>query len=279
MPPIVCSSHTISGIMPNSPVASRHGFADRVRACAEAGFDGMCLHFRDYAEQAARGASDIDLRAVLDHHGMRENSVEFLRDWFEPGGEDKIDLALRAARAFDARFINVGGDFDGRLPVAAMGPAFARLCRRAADIEVGIAVEIVAWGNVQDPASASELLAHGGPNAGIVLDAWHIFRGGIALERLAGLGADRIFCVQLSDAGPAIEGPLSRDTMHRRFCGEGVLPLGRFLDTLAQMGVSAPVACEVIAPEVAAMTLDEAARRALATTRQVVAGSEMMVRS
>ena len=194
-------------------------------------------------------------------------------------GSDDSALALRAARAFDARFINVGGDFDGRLPVAAMGPAFARLSRSAADSGVGIAVEIVAWGNIPDPESATELLDHGGPNAGIVLDAWHIFRGGIALQRLAGLVADRIFCVQLSDAGQAIEGPLSRDTMRRRFCGEGVLPLGRFLDTLAQMGVSAPVACEVIAPEVAAMALDEAAQRAFATTREAVAGSEMKVRS
>lgn len=265
--------------MPGGPVASRHDFADRVRACAEAGFDGMCLHFRDYAEQIAGGATDAGLRAALDRHGLRENSVEFLRDWFEPGGEDNIALALSAARAFGAKFITVGGDFDDRLPVAAMGPAFARLCRRAADSGLGIAVEIVAWGNIADPASAMELLAHGGPNAGLVVDAWHVFRGGIALEALAGLPADRILCVQLSDAGPAIEGPLSRDTMHRRFCGEGTLDLRGFLDTLARMGVCAPLAAEVIAPEVAAMALDDAAQRAFATTRRAVAGTEMMVRS
>ena len=280
MPPIVCSSHTISGVLPGGLIASRHGFAERVRACADAGFDGMCLHMRDYAEQIAGGATDEELRAVLVRHGMTENSVEFLRDWFEPGGEDNIALALRAADAFGARFINVGGDFDrSDRSASTLGPAFAALCARAAERGVGVALEIVAWSNIHDPASAMELLGFGGPKAGLVIDAWHIFRGGVSLEALRMLDAGRVFCVQLSDAGPTVEGSLSYDTVHRRFCGEGVFDLGGFLDTLAQMGVAAPLAVEVIAPEVAGMALDEVARHAYATTRRAVAGSRMMVRS
>lgn len=280
MPPIVCSSHTISGVMPGGPIASRHGFADRVRACAEAGFDGMCLHFRDYAEQVSAGMSDADLRAVLDFHGMTENSVEFLRDWFRPEGEANVVLALDAAEAFGAKFLSIGGDLDRPgLPVAAMIPAFAALCRRAAERGLGVALEIVAWGNVRDPATAMELVTAGGPNAGLVIDAWHIFRGGVSLESLQTLDPRRISCVQLSDAGPAGPGPLSHDTMRRRFCGEGDLELGAFLDALARIGVAAPLAVEVIAPEVAGMALDEVARRAYATTLRTVMASELMVRS
>ena len=171
MPPIACSSHTISGVLPGGIIASRHGFADRVRACAEAGFDGMCLHLRDYAEQIAAGATDADLRAVLDEHGMTENSVEFLRGWFEPGGESDVSLALDAAKAFGAKTINVGPDLENSSrPVAEMGPAFAALCKRAADRGLGVALEIVAWGNVRDPASARELLAYAGGNAGLVVE-------------------------------------------------------------------------------------------------------------
>lgn len=280
MPPIVCSSHTISGVMPGGIIASRHGFAERVRACAEAGFTGMCLHLRDYAEQVAAGSSDADLRAVLDEHGMVENSVEFLRDWFEPRGEPNLALALRAAEAFGARSINVGADLGGsHRPVAAMGPAFASLCERAAARGLKIALEIVAWSNVHDPVSARELLAYGGGNAGLVIDAWHIFRGGISLEDLGTLGPETILCVQLNDAGPAILEPLSYDTLHRRFCGEGVFDLVAFLDRLAQMGVSAPLSVEVISPEVAGTALRDVALRAFATTMRVVAGSAMMARS
>lgn len=276
MPPIVCSSHTISGVMPGGTVASRHGFEARVRACAEAGFDGMCLHMRDYAEQATAGSSDADLRSMLGHYGMRENSVEFLRDWFEPTGEENIALALRAALAFDAKFINASPNLDDEgYPVAAMGPAFAALCARAADGGIGIALEIVAWGNVRDIESAAELIGYGGANAGLVLDAWHVFRGGISLDSLRSVDPERVFCVQVSDAGAAMPGPLRYDTMHRRFCGEGEVDLGGFLDTLAGMGVGAPVAVEVIAPEVAELALGEVTRRAFATTVRAVAGSRM----
>ncbi len=263
--------------MPGGLIASRHGFADRVRACAEAGFDGMCLHFRDYAEQIAAGATDAGLRAVLDEHGMRENSVEFLRDWFEPAGENDITLALNAAKAFGAKTINVGPDLEnGNRPVAEMGPAFAALCNRAAGRGLRVALEIVAWGNVRDVASARELLAYAGGNAGLVIDAWHVFRGGISLEDLRTLTPDQVLCVQLSDAGPTIVGPLNHDTIYRRFCGEGVFDLGGFLDTLAQMGVTAPLAVEVIAPEAAGMALRDVARHAYATTMRVVADSDMM---
>ncbi|MBI4921620.1 MAG: sugar phosphate isomerase/epimerase [Devosia nanyangense] len=278
MPPIVCSSHTISGVMPGGVIASRHRFEDRVKACAEAGFDGMCLHFRDYAEQRAAGKADKELRAVLDEFGMVENSVEFLRDWFRPEGEANIRLALSAAGAFGARHINVSPDLDDEAhPIAAMGPAFAALCDRAADRGVGVALELVAWGNVRTLDRALALLDLGGANAGLIIDSWHVFRAGIGLDELATLSPARIGCVQLSDAAATVVGPLSCDTMSRRFCGEGALDLRGLLDTLARMGVAAPLAVEVISPEAVGMVVQEAARRAFETTMRVVGDSRLTV--
>jgi sugar phosphate isomerase/epimerase len=283
MPSIVCSSHTISGVMPGSPKASRHSFADRVTACAEAGFTGMCLHFRDYAEQIAAGASDADLAAILADNGMAENSVEFLRDWFEPSAmaEANEDLAFRAAACFAAKFISVGADLDERnIPVASMGPQFARLCEKADDRGVAIALEIVAWSNVCDIDSALELLAFSPRNnAGLMVDAWHVFRGGISLSELKRLRAEQILCIQLNDAAQTVMQPLSYDTQNRKFCGEGDLDLGAFLDALAQIGVSAPLSVEVIAPEVAQMPLQDVARRAYVSTIEVIGASEMMAGS
>lgn len=243
----------------------------------------MCLHFRDYAEQIAAGATDADLAAILADNGMVENSVEFLRDWFEPSATAQAneDLAFRAAACFGAKFISVGADLDGRnIRVAAMGNQFARLCEKADDRGVAIALEIVAWSNVCDVDSALELLAFcPQDNAGLMIDAWHVFRGGISLSELKRLRAEQILCIQLNDAAQTVMHPLSFDTQNRKFCGEGDLDLGAFLATLAQIGGAAPLSVEVIAPEVAQLPLQEAARRAYVSTMQVVGASAMMAGS
>ena len=53
------------------PVILAHGslrhadFRDRVAAVASAGFDGLGLHVREYAQLRSQGWSDADIRAVL----------------------------------------------------------------------------------------------------------------------------------------------------------------------------------------------------------------------
>ncbi|MBL8588429.1 MAG: hypothetical protein JNK46_07870 [Methylobacteriaceae bacterium] len=84
---IVCSSHTISGVLPGSAVPARHGFRKRVAACAAAGYSGLCLHYRDYRDLRAHGWSDAELARILHENAMRDVGVEFLTDWFLEGAE------------------------------------------------------------------------------------------------------------------------------------------------------------------------------------------------
>lgn len=112
-PGLICSSHTISGVMPGEAVPARHDFVARVAACAEAGYSGMCLHFCDYRALHAAGRTDEFLSAVLRDHDMRDISIEFLLDWFlegEAGRQARSDerAAFDAARAYGARVLNVG---------------------------------------------------------------------------------------------------------------------------------------------------------------------------
>ena len=280
---LICSSHTISGVMPGAPVVTRHGFEARVRACAEAGFDGMCLHIRDHAKQRAEGRDDGWMRAVLDRHAMAVPAVEFLADWHD--GTDDADQtlaeALAATRCFGAEMLNVGADLAGRgVPPCDLVRPFVRLCERAADAGVRIALEVLAWGSVSDLGAATVLLdaAHGTAGSGrpgLVVDCWHVFRGGrISLGDLRRLDPALILGVQLNDAPAGVAGPPPVDTMRRQFCGEGTFDLPGFLRAVSGALPAAPVAVEVIAPEVAALPLDVAAHRASssALTTLVAAG-------
>ncbi|MBT1154724.1 sugar phosphate isomerase/epimerase [Aminobacter anthyllidis] len=268
----ICSSHTVSGVMPGSPVASRHGFASRVEACATAGYTGMCLHFRDYAEQRARGFGDGELRSILEVHGMKHVSVEFLTDWFMDGEAGLLsrrneETAFRAATAFGAKVLNVGPDLGGRgIPLDTMQQRFRALCGRAAAHDIAIALELVAWGNVKDVDTALAIIGEI-PNAGLVIDSWHVFRAGMPLADLKRIPADKVLCVQVNDADAMPTGALASETMNRRLCGQGGFDLAGFAATLDAMGVAVPFSIEVISPDLAALDLQKAAKLSFDTTR------------
>ena len=268
----MCSSHTVSGVMPGSALASRHRFEDRLEALEAAGYSGYWLHLRDYLEQKNMGLDDDRLRASFDRYGMRHRGVEFLTGWFLPGdaaAQETERAAFDAAKAIGASVVNAGADFTERgLPQKEMVAHFTALCARAADRGLAIALEIVPWSNVPDVEAALDFLVPA--NAGLVIDCWHIFRGGVPLSELARIPPERVLCVQVSDAGARPIGPLAEDTMRRRLCGEGAFDLVGFAAALDRAGVSVPFSVEIISPEMAALPLDVAARTSLAGARRLL---------
>lgn len=275
LPGLICSSHTISGVMPGGPKASRHDFFARVEACAAAGYTGMCLHFRDYAEQRAAGIGDASLKACLDGVGMTERSVEFLTDWFVDGEAGRVaraneEMVIEAASAFGATSINVGSDLQGRgIPRGTLRSRFRALCERAGRSGLSVALEIVAWSDVADIETALEVI-DGIPNAGLVLDSWHIFRGKVPLQDLLKIPPDRVLCVQINDADEKLQGHLNVDTVHRKLCGQGSFDLQAFCQTLDAAGIKIPLSVEIISPELAAMDLRAAAKASFDTAQTVL---------
>lgn len=265
-PELICSSHTISGVMPGGQVPARHSFRDRVSACAAAGYTGMCLHFRDYRALRESGHEDAILRDVLERHGMRHLSLEFLVDWFIDGPEGDQAKANEAAihaaaKAYGADSFNVGSDLRGRgIARSVMKDRFAALCRRAEDQGLKVALEIVPWSDVRDVDTALDMI-DGIDNAGLAVDSWHVFRGGIPLADIERIPGERIFCVQINDADAEVRGTLAEDTTRRKACGEGVFDLDGFVASLNRAGASVPLSVEIIAPGLATLDVREAAKK------------------
>ena len=256
---LICSSHTISGVMPGSTPASRHSFLDRVQGAAAVGFSGLCLHIRDYAEQAEQGYSDQALRQILQDHGILDLSLEFLTGW-EKGKAALEPMAWAAAHAFGIKVLSVGAppksEDHPELPAA-----FGALCERAAEHGVQIGLEITPWSHAYDLPSAQRLLqCH--PDAGLILDSWHIFRGAVPLEDIARLDPEKILQIQINDAGLDDQRPLMEQTMDRLAIGQGVFALEDFLTACLANGCTAPVAVEVISPHQADLPLGAALQMA-----------------
>ena len=256
-------------------------FEERVRAAAEAGFAAMGLYIGDYERLKAQGASDADLRAVLNHHGLRIVEIEALRGWSATGRPGKdCDAYLKAEtdvfRMSDAlgpgHHVQVIGPYAGTLDDAAQ--AFAGVCDRAAEHGLAAAIEFLPeMTNIPDAATAMQIVTRAGrANGGICLDSWHHFRGANDDDMLRAIPAERIFTVQFDD-GPRqrVDPDYYTDcTQHREIPGDGDFDLTGFLRLVAGMGVRLPLSVEVMSAKLQDRTAGEITQRLADATRAVV---------
>ena len=172
----------------------------------------------------------------------------------------------------------------------------ARVADRAADIGVLVHLEPIPFMPIKDAVTALEIVAEADrPNLGLQVDAWHHFRGPIpassnsakpeAMAESCGVffsfPGQRIFAIQVCDAGPP-QGRPFEDTMKRRlFPGEGEFPLATLIATLRLIGCQAPVSVEVFAdplsPEQQASTATKAAESARSLLKESTAALQTMM--
>lgn len=274
-PEFIASYWTLAGnALPRAPSQiSTHRFEDRVAAAATAGYSGIGLMHDDLAATAQRLGLGA-MRMCMADHGLRHLELEFLGDWFAQGerraASDRIRGALlEAAGALGARHIKVGGDrFGANWPQGQLVDSLGRLCEDAARHGTAVVLELLPWTQLATPAQALPLLAEvAAPNAGLMLDAWHLQRAGVPLGSLATLPPQWVRAAELSDAGPP-EGDLWSDTIHRRrLCGDGGFDLPAFIGALQQASFTGPWGIEIISDAQRALPLAQAAQRALSTAR------------
>jgi sugar phosphate isomerase/epimerase len=135
-----------------------------------------------------------------------------------------------------------------------------------------VALEFVPFSNIYGLEQALDL-AELAPNAGLVLDSWHVFRGGIALSDIAKLPANRVLCVQINDAKGQAEAPLAQDTLNRLPCGAGDFDLIGFLRVISETCSKAGVSVEIISPVFAALDAEIAAQASIRGIREILAAS------
>lgn len=275
-PPLVLAAHTISGVLPGDPLVVRHDLGARLFAARQAGFTGLCLHLRDYAQLAGQGVTDAQLRALYASHAMSVPAIEFLGDWHHATqqAQDTIALAFKAAQALQTDVINIGLDALGDAQsLDQLVRPLRDLAMCAADQGLRLALEPVAWGQGETLQQALDLIDKSGGPVGLVIDIWHLAWRGIAPEALRQIPPEMVLGLQISDsAAPANLPPahIRHATQNRLLCGTGALDLAGYLAIAADCGWRAPIAVEVISPDMAASEVAFAAVRAYETASPFV---------
>jgi sugar phosphate isomerase/epimerase len=271
MAELICSHFTLG---------AEASFDERIAAAAAAGFDAIGLLFATYQAERAQGRSPAELRRVADDHGVRVAEIEFVYGWTggavtdaplvpDISAADIEAVVYEMADAFGSRHVNVGdiGMSGPMLPRDEVAERFGALCDRAAAHGLLVAYEFLPWTETPTAEATLPIIrAAGRQNGGLLVDTWHLFRGGGSLASLAALPPEWITAVQIDDAGPP-EGEMWEDTtLRRRLPGDGELDLVGFLRTLRTMGVDAPIGIEIMSTELDART---PADRAVAVHRAV----------
>ncbi len=252
--------------------------AELIAAARAGGFAELAVWPADYQAWRAAGTSDEQARAQLEDAGIRVAQVDCLLMWM--AGETSARAVqeerdvFAAAAAFGAPVVSVIGPGDDRLSEDQLADRLAGVCRRGSAHGFEIALEVAPWkGNIDVPAAVRVATATGCSNVGLVLDNWHMARGGVTVGELRAVPGRFISSVQLSDAPAQAAADLVSETMTARSVpGQGELDVAGFIAALdgALGDREVAVTVEVLSDELRAAGAVDAARRCGQASREVL---------
>lgn len=251
-PELLAAYWTLAGdVYPGAPTeVSPFSLQERAAAASKAGYTGMGLVHADLMANAAKmGFSGI--KTVLADHGIKHVEVEFLADWFiDPANPRRkaSDQARRelfeAAAVLGARNFKISPALFEEAPpdIPLLKEEFARLCEEGRQVGTDIVMEMMPFTNVKTIDTAMAIIAGADQsNGGLLLDIWHLERGGMNCSEIAKIPARFLKAIELDDANENVVGTLFEDTrFSRRLCGEGSFDLTGFIKAVVAAGFSAP---------------------------------------
>jgi len=273
---LLASYFTLAGdVYPFGPTEiSPNSLQERAEVSAKAGWKGLGFSHADLMVTAQK----IGLKTakqILDDNGIKHREIEFLVDWYLDGEKRKASDVqrvemLQTAQAIGARKIKIAPGLHDYTPanIPVMRDAFAGLCEDARKYDVTIVMEIMPFSNVATIDTALAIIAGANqPNGGILVDNWHIQRGGMPYSEIAKIPPQFLKAVELDDALEEVQGTLWEDTIyHRLLCGEGCFNPPEFIKEVQQVGYEDYYGVEILSQVYRKLPLEEIARRAFETT-------------
>lgn len=245
----------------------------RLDAVQAAGWKGVGFVHADLMKIVDRVGISA-LKNLLDDHGIETVELEFISNWWTDGDLRKTSDAVRkdlfaAAAVLGTKTIKVGAELDAfkATPEGVSRERFMTsldaLADDAASHGLRVAMEPMPMANVRTITDASQMMREiGNPHAGLVVDTWHVARGGTSYRDMANaLPMDHVFVVELDDADEQVVGTLWEDTVdRRRMPGDGALDTAAFIAAMHDAGWRGHWGVEIISEELRTRPVGEAVR-------------------
>jgi sugar phosphate isomerase/epimerase len=246
---------------------------DRAEAAAKAGWRGMGFVYVDMVASIEQlGVKTV--RNIFSNNGIKHVELEFLNDWHLDGAkraaaEATFSEMLDVGAQLGAKKIKVGGGVleEGKPDIARMREAFAGICEKAAKFDMDIVMEFLPFSLINTIDLGLAVVKDlGTTNGGLLVDIWHVARGGMSFDEIRKIPSNLLKAVELDDANAQPVGSLFEDsTDNRKMCGEGALNVPAFIQTVVDVGYTGYWGVELISAEVRKLPLEQAAQRAFDT--------------
>jgi 2-keto-myo-inositol isomerase len=230
------------------------GIVEQVEIAGQAGYDGIEPWIRDLERYEASGGSLADLRTRIADLGLVVESAIGFAEWIV---EDPVRRAagLEQARRDMELVSRVGGRRIAAPPAGAVDGAALELDVIAdryrvllgAGAEIGVVPQLEVWGFARNLSRLAEsafvVVAARHPDACLLPDVFHLYKGGSGFEGLRALGPHAIQVFHLNDY-PRIPREQIEDK-DRVLPGEGVAPLAAILGVLRDNGCAPALSIEL----------------------------------
>jgi sugar phosphate isomerase/epimerase len=269
-----------------------HPLADQLAATVAGGFDAMSMPPHVVQRRVAEGISVAQMRSMAEDLGVcfsdLDGGVGFMPIRLPTGATERLirrfdiplEETLDIANALGVRRMCVVGIFDyGTYTLEEMIDGFGKLCDTAAERDLTVNLEPMAFFGVQDVLTASKIISGAArTNAGIVFDTWHFTRITNHVGALAALANCGWIDMQVDDGPRELAGAtmMEDSTDYRMFPGEGDFAL---VDQIRAVDVSQlrSIGVEVFSREADRLPAVEAGRRAGVTLRKVAAHAGLVL--
>ncbi len=247
----------------------------KIEVAAEAGYAAIELWHADIDAHISQGGTIEQIRGAVDLSGLQVPTTVMLKGWCEPDGPEYEAGIKECKRRLDhAAMIGatyaVAGPPHGLVDFDLAARRYEELVDLGLKVGVrpameylGIAQEI---NTIADALRIMEKSQH--PDATIVLDPFHDFRGGGGHADIAKLRAEQIAIVHFDDAPANPPYNQQRDS-DRVMPGEGVIDLTQVIAMLKQVGYNGFISLELFRPDLWERDPLEVAKEGLAAMKRI----------
>jgi sugar phosphate isomerase/epimerase len=257
-----------------------------IDAAERAGFRRITVRPYAFVQSLDAGWTEAGLQRRLADAGIAVTMIDAITDAL-PGALELADASvrsrlppdalapvpeaecLRTATVLGASIVNVTHYMGRSLPVEVAADAVGAVCRRAAPLGLHLCLEFFPDSGLPDLKFAQAVVdACGEPNAGVLLDVFHLDRSGGTVDDVRRLPPGSIAGIQLSDRRRPPPGTAHVPLSGRLLPGDGELPLRELVEAALENSPDATIDVEVLNDELRALPIDDAAARLADAARE-----------
>ncbi len=218
---------------------------EQIKVAADAGYDAIEPWIRDITKFVEAGGSLADLKKQLDDSGLTVESAIGFAKWIVDDDAERAK-GLKEARADMELLKSIGGKRIAAPPIGAHKapgpdlPTIARRYRKLLELgaETGVTPQLELWGFSKTLSKLGEMAyvatEAGHPDACVLPDFYHIYKGGSDFAGLKMIEASRMHVFHMNDYPD-----MPRETIgdeHRVYPGDGVCDLPKIIGDLVEDG-------------------------------------------